>query len=462
VDKFDISLSAQLERKDGKSNQEESTSRIKLYADMSPLNIRLSAQQLRKTTKIATSVFGPSLFDKDEADVNLVFPQSPTTPPVASPEFELPSQRPRLSSSTSNVGPPLGDTASHMPTRVEGHFNLKSITITAFSDRLNLQLVRAEFSQIVLGATYLLAFVLFCFLEINRRCSRISAQDLRATAALNSFTIHDLTGLLPPLATSTGDAKDREFVQIDYAMTLRATQHLQPGDQHLSVAINALNLTSNRKTILEVVDWLSESMPTAKGDESAESTPTLIRKESPVNALVLSFINSTKIVVRVAKVGLRLYDEVTKTNISDITLENSVFQFTDHHQSRRIKGSLGALAIFDLRPRAHYVKILVIQRSKSGNLVNFHFHSTRDNRNRLLRLQMSSIRIVFVKEFTRAFLDHFLNFRHTKKILEKSVEGAEKLRADLFDPASLFKLEVRFNLNTSSVSSVVLMFLIRF
>ena len=260
------------------------------------------------------------------------------------------------------------------------------------------------------------------------------------TTALSTFTLHDLTGLLPPLATSAGDLKHREFVQIDYAMTLRSSAHAQAGDQLLNVAFNTLNLTSNRKTILEFVDWLGEAMPRPRDDRPFIPAAAEDEELSP-----RIFQNSTKVVVRVAKVGLRLYDEVNKVNISDISLDNTVLQFTDHHQSRRIKGSLGALSIIDLRPRAHYVKILVIrkdQRSNSVNLVNFHFHSTRDNRNRLLRLQMSSIRVVFVKEFMRSLLDHFQNFRHTKKILEKSVESAEKLRADLVDPASLFKLEV--------------------
>jgi len=124
---------------------------------MPALSIHLSAQQLKKTTEMAMALFSSQIHGLDGAvEMPTPIPVTPLKPQLVEPEDDIfgGKSKKEISSPAPNIASPTAESPSHLLAKLEAHFTLKSVTITAFSERQNLQLIRVEFSQIVLGATY--------------------------------------------------------------------------------------------------------------------------------------------------------------------------------------------------------------------------------------------------------------------------------------------------------------------
>ncbi len=270
----------------------------------------------------------------------------------------------------------------------------------------------------------------------------MTADFVKFTFVLTDFTIFDVLGLHPPLATSISEDQSKEFVQVDWMMSQRDTEEHIAGDQILTVSLNTLRFSSNRSAILDLVDWVQASIPSqlqnaqeVKENENMEAVKQNMNQRKELNS-------STQVIVRVSKVSLQLYDEIANMNVAELTLGRTYVKYSENRTNRLIQGAIGAVSILDLRPDVPYVKILAF---KGDHTLNFMYQSTTDGRDRFLRLRLGSVRFIYIKEFLQAFIDHFKNFRHTKKILEVSAESAEIIRQDLADPSRLFKLEILVN-----------------
>lgn len=286
-----------------------------------------------------------------------------------------------------------------------------------------------------------------CLLILLLYFSSDNHDKLEVNAGLKSFIIHDLTGLLPSLATSaesTGSDK-REFVRVAFTLDkVGAT-----GSQ-LALVMNALRLSSHRGTMMRLIQWIGACSP---APSTSLAVPLFQSKDAD---LIETFSVSKKpsirvegapstapfrVLVNITAVQLLLFDENTSKHFAELSLASAALQYVQRGAAMCIEGSVGSFDVVDLCDGALYRNVIGIE---GDHVVKFYYTNSEDE-GQMLSVRMTSVRAVFVSSLIQACMNHVQNLTPTQTLIDVSSESAEKLKDQITDPSQSLQLDILVN-----------------
>lgn len=262
---------------------------------------------------------------------------------------------------------------------------------------------------------------------------------LEVNAGLHGFIIHDLTGLVPALATSIGSGQ-QDFVRVAFTTNKQG----DTGSQ-LVVVMNALRLSSHRGTVMKLIQWIGDCSPPSllsdSGLRRTDDTVSLSLKAPTARIEPAIAARALEVLVNVTAVQLLLYDERTSKHFVEISLGNAALQFVQLDRSMTIEGAVGSFNARNLSESATYEDVVTIE---GDHVVKFSYNSGEDS-GQLLSLRMTSVRAVLVSSLVQQCITHVQNLTPTRALIEVSSEGAEKLKDQITNPTQALQLDILIN-----------------